>query len=206
MTKDNKTYDIFISHSISDKAVAEEVATACRAGGLEAFTVAELLPGANWGDEIWEAQAESQALIIILTPSGPTSWMWMEIGAGQAWNKPIFAILAAPASTHLPAGLSRVRAFTPDNIGDIINLVRMVGQEFSESDRSRLANIYLAMNVSTDPLSLDPNQLAKLASQFRRKTGKDLSEERLLSELVRMRKDGSLTREPVAKKPRARAK
>src|SRR5262245_44089127 len=93
MANRSKTYDVFISHSASDAPLATELANACRASGLEAITDRELSPVREASDALWEALAESRALLAVLSPSGPTPSMGIEIGAARAWNKPIFVVI-----------------------------------------------------------------------------------------------------------------
>ena len=83
MAHPGKTYDVFIAHSVRDAGLALEVASACRESGLEAVTASELLPSANSTDALWDALAESAALLTILPPAGPTPSMGIEIGAAQ---------------------------------------------------------------------------------------------------------------------------
>ena len=57
----------------------------------------------------WEALAESRALLTILSPSGLTSSMELEIGAARAWNKPIYGVVTDPSSTVRSAGVHQSR-------------------------------------------------------------------------------------------------
>src|SRR2546421_12134310 len=111
MANRKKTYDVFISHSVTDAPLAVELANVCRASGLEAITGQELLPGGEASDALWEALAESRAVLAVLSPSGPTPSMGIEIGAAWAWNKPIFAIVTQPSFTRLPEALSGISIY-----------------------------------------------------------------------------------------------
>jgi hypothetical protein len=55
-----------------------------------------------------------------------------------------------------------------------------------------LASIYSETKVSVDQLALDPRHLQTIVKRFVRATGKIVTGERLLSELLRMRKQGKL--------------
>lgn len=204
MPDDNKTYDVFIAHSANDAALALEVVTACRANGLEAITDMELQPGANVGDAVWEALAESRALVAILSPSGLTPSMGIELGAALAWNKPIFGVLTNPSLNPLPGDLMGVHLYTPGRIEDVIRAIKQSGQELSEEDRVLLARLFTEVGVSVDQLALERDRLGELVKQFAANTGRAVPGERLLSELLRMRKQGRLTRgrSPDRMKPR----
>ncbi len=106
-----KIYDVFVSSPFTDASLALEIAKQCGAHGLDAFTHAELVPGQNYSDVIWEALAESRAFVVIVPPSGLTSSMAIEIGGALDWNKPIYAIVTDPSSTRLPSNLTGVRLY-----------------------------------------------------------------------------------------------
>lgn len=198
MAELDKTYDVFISHSATDSALAVEVANACRESGLESVTNAELLPRENLGDAIWEALAESRALLTIVSPSGPTPAMAIEIGTARAWNKPIYAIVTDPASNRLIPALTGILLYTYGRIQDVIKAIRASVEEFSEDDRVILGELYSRMGTSVDQLILDPKQRDTLVKKFAKKSGRIVEGERLLSELLRLRKQGELARKRSA--------
>jgi hypothetical protein len=194
MANHSTTYDVFLSHSASDAPLAAELAKVCRASGLETMTVWDLPAGVDLGDAVWQALTESRALLVILSPSGPTPSMGIEIGAAQAWNKPIFAILTDASLVRLPSFLADIKAYPPTRIGDIIEAIKRSGQQLSEEDRSHLAEVYGEIGVSVDQLALDSKRLQKLVKRFSMRAGRTVSGEQLLSELLRMRKQGALRR------------
>ena len=57
-----------------------------------------------------------------------------------------------------------------------------------------LVKLFTEVGVSVDQLALEPRHLQKLTKGFRTQTGHHVSGERLLSELLRMRKQGKLTK------------
>ncbi len=201
MAKRNRLCDVFIANSPSDAPLATEIANASRASGLEAITNAELPPGLDTSDALWEALAESRALIVILPRSGPTESMWIEIGAVRAWNKPIFGVLTDPL-IHPPASLSGIPIYVPARIDELINAVKSADRDLSEADASVLAEAYEEIGKSVDQLILDPKLRRRLVRRFTAKAGKPAAEELLLSELLRMRKQGRLR----PSRPRSRSK
>lgn len=199
-----KVVDVFITHAAEDAKLAGELAVTCRANGLDAVTHADLAPGTDASDALWEALAESSALLAILRPTGPTPSMAIELGAARAWNKPIFAVATDLSSARAPAGLADLRFYSPGRIDDVISAIVASRKELSDEDRVVLARLYSEAGVSVDRLALDLNQLGSLARQFRSLTGKTVSGERLLSELLRLRKQGKLLRDGPKEKPRSR--
>lgn len=194
MASASKIYDVFVSHAAADATLASEVANACRASGLEAATAAELLPVENASDAVWDALAESRALLAILPPSGPTPAMAIEIGAARAWNKPIYALVTDPTSIRVPAELAGIPRFTTGRIQDVIHSIRSSAQQLSDDDRAFLVQVYSDLGASVDDLALHPKRLGDLTRRFNNARRKAIGGERLLSELLRLRKQGRLWR------------
>src|SRR4051794_26172343 len=113
MANHSKACDVFISHSANDAALAVELAAACRANGLETLTDKDLASSGESSDALWDALAESRALLAVLSPWAPTPSMGVELGAARAWNKPIVAIATDPTVTRLPAALSETPLYPP---------------------------------------------------------------------------------------------
>ena len=103
----SKTYDVFVSHAVSDSRLATEIADSLESVGLETFHAGVVQPGADIAEAIWQALAESRALIAVISPEAPAHAMGMvEIGAAAAWNKPVFLLINGPSSTKLPPARS----------------------------------------------------------------------------------------------------
>lgn len=194
MAHAGKTYDVFITHSARDAALALDVANACRESGLEAVTNTELLPLADSSDALWDALAESRALLTILPPTGPSPSMGIEIGAARAWNKPIYALVTEPSFTRLPAALSGIHLYTTGRLQDVIREITSSVQQLTDEDRDFLIRIHAETGTSVDQLALHPKQLHALVTKFKRGRGKTIGGERLLSELLRLRKQGKLVK------------
>lgn len=192
MPNPSAAYDVFISHATRDAALAAEIAHACQASGLAAFATADLPAGENSGDILWSALAESRAVLAVLSPTGLTPSMAIEIGASRAWNKPIFAVATDPATTRLPSTLTGVRLYATSGIDDVIGAIHASIRQFSEDDRSALATLYDEADAPVDQYALDPRRLEKLVRKFARATGKTVAGEVLLAELLRLRKQGKL--------------
>ncbi len=60
---------VFISHATDDEALAQRLAVTLREAGLEVWDEGEILPGENWAARIAEALQESEAMVVLLTPS-----------------------------------------------------------------------------------------------------------------------------------------
>jgi hypothetical protein len=206
MAHDRKACDVFISHAAGDAALAREVAAACRADGLMAVTPAELPADVKrQGDAIWEALAESRAVIFLVSPVGLTPNMTVEMGAAWAWNKPIYGVVIDPTAPHVPLPFGEIKLYPVGRIEDVLDAVRLSARQFSDDDRETLNQLYSAIGVPVDQYALEPLHLQELVKRFRTDTGKSVSGERLLSELLRMRKQGKLTKNRVSGRSKPRS-
>ena len=195
-----KFYDVFIAHSAADARSAADLAAVFRANGLEPFTGEEISPGDDVSDVVWEALAESKALIAVISRSELSSSVALEIGAAQAWNKPIYAVVTDPASIRLPASLARVRHITPSAIEEVIFDLKRSAEALTAEEENVLAELYTESGVPVDAFFLDHYQLRKLTEKFNKRAGKAVRGEKLLYELLRMRKRARLSAAPMHRK------
>jgi hypothetical protein len=193
MATANKTCDVFICHSARDAPLAREFALAFHGVGLESVAAFDVPAGSDESDLIWQAIAESRAILVILPPSGLTASMAVEIGAAGAWNKPFHVIVTEPA-TPIPAALKGAASYPSARIDDVIKAIGSAGEALSDDDRQCLIDLYRKVDVSVDELTLQPMTLREIVDGFRARTHKAVPGERLLTELLRMRKRGVLSR------------
>jgi len=59
---------IFISYAAADKRSAQQLAEALRGESLDVWTDESLSPGENWRERIADALAQSDAMVVLLTP------------------------------------------------------------------------------------------------------------------------------------------
>ena len=195
MATATKTYDVFISHAASDRHLVAEIAGSLESVGLEAFHGGTVERGADVGDAIWQALAESRAVIAIISPDvSPQAMGMVEIGAAAAWNKPVFLIINGPSSTKLPPALSNYPVYPVGRLGEVIQQICVGFEPLTDDDRAVLAETYRDVKTAVDQLSQSPKELRDLTTRFNRNAGKQFSGERLLSELFRLRKRGQLPR------------
>ena len=65
---------VFLSHSHADSQLATRISNALQQRGLQVWTPdLNLLPGVNWAAELGRALEESDAMVVLLTPSHPDS-------------------------------------------------------------------------------------------------------------------------------------
>lgn len=61
---------VFISHSSEDEALAAKVVSSLERAGLDVwYDGREIIPGDNWADKIAQGLRESEAMVVLVTPS-----------------------------------------------------------------------------------------------------------------------------------------
>ena len=189
------TFDVFVSHSSRDRAFAADVADRLKAEGLQPFHDASFVVGQEISKAIWDALAECHAFIVIVSPeSGLDAMGMVELGAATAWNKPIFVLLNGPASTPVPEALVNYHVYPRNRIDEVLTQIRRSLEPITDEERQVLTEIYRDLSIPADRLSQSPRELQQLVETFNGKTNKQLSGNRLLSELLRMRKQAKLPR------------
>lgn len=187
------TFDVFVSHSSRDREFAADVADRLKSEGLQPFYDASIPLKQEVSEAIWDALAECHAFIVIVSPdSTPDAMGMVELGAATAWNKPIFVLLNGPASSRIPEALGSYQVYPRNRLDEVLTQIRRNFEPITDDERDVLVESYRELNVPADRLSQFPLELQKLAKAFNDKSQKQLSGTRLLSELLRMRKQAKL--------------
>jgi hypothetical protein len=196
-----KTYDVFISHSTADKATARLVAESLESAGLATFHLGLIQSGENISEEIWEALAESHAVIAIVSTDIVTSAnVILEIGAASAWNKPVFLLLKEASSKRPKGMLQEYPTYPLSRLDDVIRAIQTGFEPLTDDERQILGELYQDVGVPADQLAQSAPLLREITKEFKRRTHKEYSGERLLSELLRLRKSGHLPRLSASRK------
>lgn len=187
------TFDVFVSHSSRDRDFAADVADRLKLEGLQPFYDASIPLGQEISKVIWDALAECHAFIVIVSPdSTPDAMGMVELGAAAAWNKPIFVLLNGPASSRIPEALGNYRVYPRNRLDEVLTQIRRNFEPITDDERGVLTETYRELSIPADRLSQSPLELQQLVEAFNLKTKKELSGTRLLSELLRMRKQAKL--------------
>ena len=199
------TIDAFITHSPQDRASGSLVADACRGAGLAVATHFELALLENEGERIREAIAECRAMVVILSRLGLSANVGIEIGAAQAWSKPIFGVVDGHTTSPGVWNVFR-KIYTIGRIGDLVREVEKTLRPLSDDELETLKEIYLTQDKTVDQLLRSPGSMTAFVVRFSDVVGRELPGEVLLSELLRLRKGGHLPvrRSPPRPKPRTK--
>ena len=203
MAKGKPIYDVFISHTHRDTEFSAEIARVLRSYDLKVFTDIQSVSGERIEDALWEAMAESQALVAVIPEGESSAWIAFELGAAKAWNKPIYAIASNPASARLPTGLQGLTVYSSSRIDEIAQEIKRSWGSLSESERAVLIDEFRRIGVPVDQLALQPWQLSRLTKQFKKRTKRQVASEELMRTLLRLRKTGALRTGDRQKRPKA---
>ena len=92
---------VFISHSFTDTKLAKRVADTLREAGFQVWDDTQILPGENWAESIGKALNESDAMVVLLTPSSiRSSNITYEVGFALGkykYKDRLIPVIAAPA-------------------------------------------------------------------------------------------------------------
>lgn len=194
MSKIKKTYDVFLSYSLDLQGQAEAVAKKFADAGITAFDLSELGPAHNVIQETWQALAESWALVVIIKPKTIPPSVAVEIGAASAWQIPVYILIEAEGECHLPEYFSKYETFKSSEIDKVVDLILKGKKPLSDDDRQALAKAYMSLGIPTDRLLMEPGSIERLENVLWKDSGLRISGERMMKELIRLRKRGRLPR------------
>ncbi len=137
--------------------------------------------------------AESRVFVAILSRSSlPSPWIAMELGAALAWGKSIDLFVEGITESEVPASLAQYRVVPLARLTQILDEIVQSIEPLSDDQIAVLGETYLAVGVPTDQLAARPASLDLLTQRFNRREGTNYSPERILQEVVRLRKQGRL--------------
>lgn len=96
---------VFISHAFDDADLARRISDALTTSGFQVWDYSKILPGDNWGAVIGDALRESEAMVVVLTPSSVRSRNLM-YDLGYALGNIDFRGRIVPVIAGLPEEIS----------------------------------------------------------------------------------------------------
>ena len=146
-------------------------------------------------DAIRSAIAESRVFVAIVSrASMNNAKIAVEIGAAWGWGKSIHFLLSGLSSSDLPGWLARHPHAPITELAAVIDEIVRAIVPLTPEQAEALAEAYNAIGVPTDQLSNRLGSLDELTDRFNRKTMSSYPQERVLQELIRLRKRGRLPR------------
>ena len=195
MSVQTTTYDVFLSYSLTEARTADLVERALVEAGLDVFNPARIDPGLPIQEVLWKALAETAALVVIVhSERAPGSNTAVELGAAMAWHKPIYIVHAGNGTARPPAYLERFPAYPMSRIDDVVSSIKRSLRTLSDDEREALREVYAELAVPADQLLANPTSLEDLAREFNSRCHTTYAGERLIQEILRLRKAGRLPR------------
>jgi hypothetical protein len=111
---------VFISHSTEDRHLAQKLTAALKGAGLEVFDMySDIYPGDNWAARVSTALQESDAMVVLLTPSSvhsPTLTFELGYALGhEEFKDRVFPVVVGEpgelSDDEIPWVLKRFRVF-----------------------------------------------------------------------------------------------
>jgi nucleoside 2-deoxyribosyltransferase len=185
-------YDVFLSYSARAGATAEGIKRACLDAGLTVFTPTDADPSEPLVDQLREGLADARAIFLVVGGTADvSSTSLVELGMALAWHKPVYVLLDGVAESALPEFL---RAFQILPVSRLAHAIRSVQRDepFSDEEREILIELYGELGVVVDRLATQPAALNRLTRRFEHQTHSHRTADRLLRELLTLRKRGAL--------------
>lgn len=199
-------FDVFLSASKLDLGLAAVVRSRLEEAGLTVY-IPEREPeqdSAATYDHIREAVANARTFVVVLTPVFVNSAnLAVESGGAWVWNKPTFLLLDGMSKAGIPVYLRRHQAFPMSKLSRAVATVARAASPLSEPDLKRLFDLYQQVGIPTHRLATEPDALDTLTQKFNASSSTSQTPERLLMELMRLRKQSRL---PRLRKPRVQPK
>jgi hypothetical protein len=194
MPKSRKTHDVFLSHSLESAPQAKVVAQRFEDAGLSVFDASEVGMGQKALEEVWQALAESWAVVVLVAPGTMPPSVAVEIGGASAWHKPIYVLTESKDEGQMPLYITKFEVFDISEAGKVVELVQSALRPLTDDVRDALVRSYTTSGVPTDCLLRHPALIERLRDSVKAASGANLSGERIMQELLRLRKRGRLPR------------
>ena len=126
---------VFISHSSKDEALATKVVSYLEEEGLDVwYDKREILPGDNWADKIAQGLRESDAMVVLMTPSA--------LDSDFAWRDIEYALSQKPFKRRLiPVLVGDSEDFPRDRIPWIFDHLQTIQLGENGEDEEQLKQI-----------------------------------------------------------------
>lgn len=203
MSRNKSVCDVFLSYSLADSAVAAKVNQSFSAVGLRVFDPNRVSSSQRIEEQVREAMAESFAIVVIVSPNSVRSAnILIEIGAAMAWRKAVHFLLHNIDKSDVPFQLSAYRMTPITHLDEVVLEIRDGQKPISADGRDVLKRLYAEEGVSSDKLAQSVPDLERFTNRFNRKSNRKIAPERILQELLRLRKKGELPRISASGKKR----
>jgi hypothetical protein len=194
MSSPRTEYDVFLSYSQRDRALADDVAERLAQAGVSAFKWQDAVtPGTSLNTVLLNALAESAAMIVIAAADdliNPN--LLFEIGAAMSWQKPIYVVYSGDKAPRAGFSAHSITIIPIRKLDSVVRLLHHASQPLTDRQIVLLRRAYAKLGIPTDVLLTNPAAIDKFTREFNRLSQTNLSVPRLLRELLRLRKQKGL--------------
>ncbi|MFH1370788.1 MAG: TIR domain-containing protein [Planctomycetota bacterium] len=194
MVQHSKSYDLFFSYSVDLANEVKSLKKKFTDAGFTVFEPSEIQPGQDLIKETWDALAGSWAVVVLIRPGRIPSTVAVEIGAASAWQKPTYILTTGKGEYHVPFYFSQYQVFDLSDVDKLIERIRDDRSPLTEEQINALKNAYQRLGIPTDKLLMQPASIERLNKMLQEDIGLQVSGERIMQLLLRLRKQGVLTR------------
>ena len=129
---------VFISHSSNDDALASLIASSLEKAGLEVwYDKYEVMPGDNWADKMGHGLSESDAMVVLVTPTALES-NTVSRDIDYALTQKRFKGRLVPV---LAGDARRFQGWSIPWIFDHLPIINLKENETSEEDLNQIAQV-----------------------------------------------------------------
>jgi hypothetical protein len=199
MSRPTPNYDVYLSHTRTDLAVAAVVKQQFQANGLSVFDITDQKPGADLYEGIRQGIQDSLVFVALVTPAAlQSSNLAFEYGTAWGWSTPCFVLTAGSEFAEFlapPAFLQRLPRYSyPADLPKLVADIREQSAPLTDAEKHALVEAYTAVGVAVDQLQTDPLAADRLRDRFAAKAHRPIQGFRLIRELLRLRKRRQLPR------------
>jgi hypothetical protein len=194
MPRNRKTYDVFLSHALDLAPQAKVLARNFGDAGLTVFDISEVRPGYSIAEETWQALAESWAVVVLIRPGTMPPSVAVEIGAASAWQKPLYILTEGKGEYDVPVYISKYEVFKASEVPKVVQLIAAGLNPLTDQQREALIRGYSTIGLPTDRLLREPASIERLRKILWTESSINIPGERIMQELLRLRKRGKLPR------------
>lgn len=192
MTRTSPTagHDVFLTFAAADAAVGGAVHRQLEAAGLTVVPSDRIGAGVELSEGVLRQITTSATFAVILTPSSLHNGnLALELGVAWGAAVPVYVLTSGVPTADVPAYLAKYRVGELwGGLPRIVDEIRLSAQPLTDDQTQTLLDTFKRLGATVDDLQRDFSARVRLAEDFAGETGLTLKPDRLVRELLRLRK------------------
>ena len=197
MTRTVRLFDVYLTATELDRAACELVRRGLEELGLNVFVAnATKLPsGRKLEGGLREALMQSRVFAGVLSRSALGSdGFAFELGAAWGMAKPVYLITHEIDQAKIPTHYRKYHIEPISRHAEIARDIRHAAAPPSDEQIQTLISAYADLSIPADRLLDDPHSLDQLTERYNEAGSSQYSPDRVLLEIIRLRKAGKLSK------------